>query len=173
MSEFHKSDSDKPVHSWYWRPSQSLTLAFFKWLRTSNRGSDTMNMHANIQKWCWLLQNYIVKMPLSDKSQGVYCPRRLSQGLYPARSWWGKKQESFVSENSTRCSSAALTVRHCWPWELISDNRYGHTHTHWVIQSHLIRATEIQIQNISRFTETVHFRSQRRGLILLVNLLVI
>ena len=85
---------------------------------------------ANIQKWCWLLQNYIVEMPLSDKSQGVYCPRRLSQGLYPARSWWGKKQESFVSENSTGCSSAALTVRHCWPWELISDNRYGHTHTH-------------------------------------------
>ena len=59
--------------------------------------------------------------------------------------------------------AALLAVR-----AYIGQPLWAHSHTHWVIQSHLIRATEIQIQNISRFTEAVHFRSQQRGLILLV-----
>ena len=54
-----------------------------------------------------------------------------------------------------QCSTAIyLTVNvHCsvGPWELIWD-RYGHTHTHWVIQSLLIRGTPSRHAN----TDTKH-----------------
>ena len=59
-----------------------------------------------------------------------------------------------------QCSTAIyLTVNvHCsvGPWELIWD-RYGHTHTHWVIQSLLIRGTLSRHAN----TDTKHTHTQR------------